>query len=83
MPKKYVAYRHYNNFMYWCYERIELTEKELTPYIKKHLGELKNIEIYSFKDKVNIDLTIQLKKVMKRYKSYVSITNKKRKEKYK
>ena len=60
MPKKYVAYRHYNNFMYWCYERIELTEKELTPYIKKHLGELKNIEIFTMENKIKVKINVNL-----------------------
>lgn len=60
MPKKYVAYRYHNNFMYWSYERIELTEKELTPYIKKHLGELKNIEIFTMENKIKVEINVNL-----------------------
>ena len=39
--KKYIAYRYYNALIYWTYERVELTEKELTEYIKKHLRRIK------------------------------------------
>lgn len=39
--KKYIAYRYFNNIFYWTYERVELTEKELTEYIKKHLRRIK------------------------------------------
>lgn len=39
--KKYIAYRHYSTLLGWAYERIELTEKELTQYIKNHLRRIK------------------------------------------
>lgn len=58
--KKYIAYRYYNAILYWTYERVELTEKELNKYIKNHLSELKNIEIFTRKDKVKIDINVNL-----------------------
>lgn len=60
--KKFIVYREYFTGLFYTYEKIELDKEELGEYISKHYTELKNIEIYSFKDKVNIDLTIQLKK---------------------
>lgn len=62
MPK-YIAYRKYNNLLYWTYERIELTEKELTEYIKKHLRELKDIEIFTRENKAKIDIKVGIEEV--------------------
>lgn len=66
MEKKYIAYRYYViTSAIWLggkdgYERTELSEKELTPYIKKHLGELKNIEIFTKENKIKIDINVSL-----------------------
>lgn len=61
MPKKYIAYRYFNNLMFWNYERIELSEKELEPYIEKHLGELKNIEIFTRENKIKLEINVNIK----------------------
>ena len=60
--KKYIAYRYYKDFFntYDKYERKELKESELTEYIKQHLGELKNIEIFSQDSKVKIEVNVKM-----------------------
>lgn len=60
--KKYIAYRYYNTIVLgWTYERTDLSEKELATYIKEHLGELKNIEIFTREDKIKINVNIEVK----------------------
>lgn len=61
MLKKYIVYRYFNNLMFWNYERIELSEKELEPYIEKHLGELKNIEIFTRENKIKLEINVNIK----------------------
>lgn len=61
MPKKYIVYRYYNAILYWAYERIELSEKELEQYIEKHLGELKNIEIFTRENKIQLEVNVNIK----------------------
>lgn len=56
----YIAYRHYNNGIFWTYERVELIEKELLKYIKRHLGELKNIEIFTKENKITININVEM-----------------------
>ena len=60
--KKYIAHRYYKDFFntYDKYERKELKESELTEYIKQHLGELKNIEIFSQDSKVKIEVNVKM-----------------------
>ena len=57
--KRYIAYRYYSTMLGWTYERKELSEKELTTYIKEHLGKLKNIEIFTRGDKIKINVNIE------------------------
>ena len=62
--KKYISYRKYSNM--FCgegYDRKELSEKELTPFIKEHLGELKNIEIFTVENKVKVEINVNLSEV--------------------
>lgn len=61
MSKKYIVYRYFNNLMFWNYERIELSEKELEPYIEKHLGELKNIEIFTRENKIKLEINVNMR----------------------
>ena len=61
MSKKYIVYRYFNNLMSWNYERIELSEKELEPYIEKHLGELKNIEIFTRENKIQLEVNVNMR----------------------
>ena len=61
--KKYIVYRYYKDFFntYDNYEREELKESELTEYIKQHLGELKNIEIFAADNKIKIQVDVNMK----------------------
>lgn len=61
MSKKYIVYRYFNNLMFLNYERIELSEKELEPYIEKHLGELKNIEIFTRENKIQLEVNVNMR----------------------
>lgn len=60
--KKFIVYRYYNTILYWTYERVELSKKELKNYLLKHQGELKNIEIFKKEEraKVNINVSIDI-----------------------
>lgn len=58
--EKYIVYRHYNNTLYWTYERVELTKKELKEYLSKYHQELKNIEVFKKKEKIKIKIDVNI-----------------------
>lgn len=60
--KKFIVYRQFFTGLFYTYEKLELDKEELGEYISEHYEELKNIDIYSFKNKVNINLSISLNK---------------------
>ena len=45
MPKKYIVYRYFNAI----------------PYIEKHLGELKNIEIFTRENKIKLEINVNMR----------------------
>lgn len=61
--KNYIVYRYFlNAIMFWTYERLELSEKELKKYIVKHQNEMKNIEVFrkSERIKISIDVNVEI-----------------------
>lgn len=59
--KAYIVFRKVKNPIFFNYERIELTKTELEPYLKNHLGELDNIDIFLKESRKSIDINIVFK----------------------
>lgn len=59
--EKFIVYRHYSNSMFWTYERLELSEKNLKKYIVKHQNEMKNIEVFRKSEIVEINVNVDVR----------------------
>ncbi len=59
--EKFIVYRYYLNSMFWTYERLELSEKNLKKYIVKHQNEMKNIEVFRKSEIVEINVNVDVR----------------------
>lgn len=58
--KKYIVYRYFDNVLFYTYERVELTEKELKDYLYEHQTELKNIEVFKEEGKCKVEMQVDI-----------------------
>ena len=58
--EKFIVYRYYDAILYWTYERVELTKKELKNYLFKHQSELEKIEIFKKEERMKININVSI-----------------------